>query len=69
MLDWIREHPYLAGSLAVGGVILFVMLRSGGSSASSGGGSYGPSESLQAAQIGAGTQLQMATIKIGRAHV
>ena len=64
MFHYVEEHPYLSGGLVVGLVILFVVIRrsaessSGGSVVSAGG----PSESLQAAGISAGAQLQATQI-------
>ena len=60
IIDWLKEHPYLAGGGALGILILFLLLRGG--SSNSGGtttiAASGPSESLQAAQLSSATQLQ-----------
>jgi hypothetical protein len=59
MLDWIREHPYLSGTLAVFLVVLFLVFRarsSGGSAAAQV--QSGPSEGLQAASLQAQVQTQ-----------
>lgn len=66
MLTWIKEHPYMAGGIAAGMFVLYLIFRNSSSSASSSassGGSYSPygyvpSDAVQQAELSAGTQLQ-----------
>lgn len=62
MFAYIEEHPYLSGSLVVGLIVIFVVVRNASSGSGSGGGSTtsytGPSESLQAAGLTASAQVQ-----------
>lgn len=57
MVDWIKAHPYLSGSLVLGVIVLFLLLR-GRSSATVTATASGPSEALQAANLQAQTQQQ-----------
>lgn len=62
-MDWIKEHPYLTGTIAVLGLIAFFVLRGGGSSAATSGAvASGPSESLQAASMQTAAGIQAAMI-------
>lgn len=66
MIAWAKEHPYLAGSLAIGVFLLYLVWRGRSSAAAASGGAvYGPSDALQAADLQAGAQLQMAQIGAG----
>ena len=63
MLDWIKEHPYLVGGLAVGLVVLYLIWRNASNSSTSStaattssGMPYDPT--LAQAQVAAGAQLQ-----------
>lgn len=65
MLDWIKEHPFLAVGLGGGGLILWLLFRNSGSSsapaiATSNYG--GVSDSVQQTELAAGVQLQGAQI-------
>lgn len=64
MLDWIKKHPYITGSLAIGLVILYIILR-GNSSSSPQVVQTGPSDALQAADLQA--QVQQQAIQTGAA--
>src|SRR5579872_6681712 len=57
-MNWVREHPYLSGSLIVAVIILFLVLRGRSSSSSSAQqvSQGGPSDALQAAGLQAQTQ-------------
>jgi len=63
MINWIEDHPYLAGALAIALVLVFIVVRrmaSGGASAGPSGVVYGgPSDQ----QIAAGTAVQAAQIQ------
>lgn len=61
-MNWIKEHPYLAGGLVLGLVILFFVFRRSGSSSAQTV-SSGPSEALQAAQLQSGTQIALAQMQ------
>jgi hypothetical protein len=63
-MHWIKEHPYLSGSLVLVAIILFFVIRraSSGTASASAPAAGGPSEGLLAAQLQASTQLQGATI-------
>lgn len=54
MLDWVKNHPYLSGSLVVGLIVMYIVLRNTGSSTPQVVQS-GPSEALQAANLQAQT--------------
>jgi hypothetical protein len=60
-MEWIREHPYLTGILAIFLVVLFLVLRSRSSSSQIVQG--GPSDALLAAQLQ--TQVQQQAIQAG----
>ncbi len=59
-MDWIREHPYLAGTLAVFVVVLFLVFRARSSASTSQqvAVASGPSDALQAASLQAQVQQQ-----------
>lgn len=60
---WIEDHPYLAGGVALGGVVLWMLTRSSSSAAATTTAvSTGPSDSLQAQAIAAGASVQQAQI-------
>lgn len=62
---WIEEHPYLAGGVALGAVVLWVLVRGSGSSSTAAAATTataGPSDSLQAQAIAAGASVQQAQI-------
>lgn len=58
MIDWIKEHPYLAGSLGVGLLLVFIMIRKGASSSAPVAASSGIDPTIAAAQIASGNALQ-----------
>lgn len=61
MIVWIKEHPYLSGTLVLLLVVLFFLFRRGASQTTSGvtaGGQYIPSDAVQTAQLAAGVQSQ-----------
>lgn len=61
MIVWVKQHPYLSGTLALFLVVLFFVLRgrSGGSAAAGRAiGPSGPSDALQAASLQAQVQQQ-----------
>lgn len=61
MIVWIKEHPYLSGTLVLLLVVLFFLFRRGASQSTSGvtaGGQYIPSDAVQTAQLAAGVQSQ-----------
>jgi hypothetical protein len=69
MIDWIKDHPYLFGGLLVGLLILFVLYRNAQSAAASVAAqstgpavSTGPDDTIQAAEIAAGTQVAQAQL-------
>lgn len=64
MLDWVKEHPYLTGSLVLV-ILLFFIFRSKSSSAAASTSSTvtaGPSDSVQMAALSANSQIQAATL-------
>ena len=68
-LGYVKEHPYMSGGLIVGAIILFLILRGGGSSgtaatSATGGDIYSAQAAAQTAtnQINAQLQGQQATI-------
>lgn len=63
MVEWIKQHPYLSGGLVLALVVLFLIIRRGGSSAPQG--ASGPSDALQAAALQA--QVQGAAINASQA--
>lgn len=69
MLTWIKEHPYLTGSMIVGVFILYLVYKNSQSSAGpSGTQTVGPSDALQATAINANAGIQAATLS-AQTHV
>lgn len=62
VLAFVKKKPWIIGGVLVIGVVLFMMMRGGGSANASTSVSTGPSEGLQAAQLQAQTQLGMAQL-------
>lgn len=59
MLEWVKEHPYITGSLLVGVIVLYIVLRNSGTAAQSTQVvQSGPSDALQAADLQAQVQQQ-----------
>jgi hypothetical protein len=63
-MQWVKEHPYLAGALVLGLIILFFVFRRGSARSSSAGsqqtvyaGPAGPSEALQSTQLQTAAQV------------
>lgn len=69
MLDWVKEHPYLAGSTVLGLLLLWWIYRnrSGGASSASSAGTVDTSgyDALAAANLQAGETLQLANLQAG----
>lgn len=63
MLQWVESHPYLAGSLAVGIIVIFVLLKNSGSSSTPTVVSSGPSDSVTALGIQSAAAVQGAQIQ------
>lgn len=62
--EWVEKHPYLTGSLALALILLFWLMRRSSSTAQTQQVvSTGPSESLQALELQAGTQVQTAQLQ------
>jgi len=58
-MNWISEHPYLTGSLVLGGIVLLFVLRGSGSgSQGTQVVNSGPSDSLQAMQLQSAASVQ-----------
>jgi len=62
-----KARPWIIGGVVVIGIVVFMMLRGGGSNASAQTVSSGPSEALQAAQLQASTQLGIAQLQANNA--
>jgi len=69
MIDWVKQHPILAGLLTLGIIILFVVLR--GSSKSSGGGitvAGGASDAVQETAIAANASTTQSQLQAAQAQ-
>lgn len=69
---YVKQNPVMFGIIfLVFGLLLWVLINRGGSASASGGTTYvasGPSEALQAANLQAGTQVQLAQIQANTAN-
>jgi hypothetical protein len=62
MVEWVKQHPYITGSLVVGLIVLYIVLR--GNQSQQQITSTGPSEALQAANLQAQTQQNLASTAV-----
>lgn len=67
MVEWAKNHPYLAGATVVGLLILIIVMRnrsaaSAAAAAAPSSGAYGPSDQLQAAEMAYGVQALQAQL-------
>jgi hypothetical protein len=68
MVEWVKEHPYLAGATVVGLLVLIIIWRNSAASSAASAtpttspGYYGPSDALQTASMAYGVQALQAQL-------
>lgn len=66
MIEWVKQHPYLAGGFVLAAFVLIIVMRNRSATAQSAGNAQvinaGPSDSIQAMEIQAGATIDQAQI-------